>query len=175
MYGIAHGMAYLLDPLHLGNGLPGHIRKDIEDQLCAVPAEFDIAPPFFDSNVHREKLFLQYTAFIIDAKAEQDGNTFRYQMLVQRKKTPLQWWLTDGAQWPELQQEVAIKLFSMATSSASCERNFSTMGFIHSKLRNSLSPATVEKLVFIKSNIAAFYDHKPDDEEHESSSDDNED
>jgi hypothetical protein len=34
------------------------------------------------------------------------------------------------------------------------------MGFIHSKLRNSLSAMsakTVEKLVFIKSNMGAFY------------------
>jgi hypothetical protein len=31
------------------------------------------------------------------------------------------------------------------------------MGFIHSKLRNSLSAKTVEKLVFIKSNTGAFY------------------
>jgi hypothetical protein len=31
------------------------------------------------------------------------------------------------------------------------------MGFIHSKLRNSPSAKTVEKLVFIKSNMGAFY------------------
>jgi hypothetical protein len=45
----------------------------------------------------------------------------------------------------------------MATSSATAEQNFSTMGFIHSKLCNILSPKTVEKLVFIKSNLVAFY------------------
>jgi hypothetical protein len=45
----------------------------------------------------------------------------------------------------------------MATSSATAEHQLSTMGFIHSKLCNSLSPKTVEKLVFIKSNLAAFY------------------
>jgi hypothetical protein len=45
----------------------------------------------------------------------------------------------------------------MATSSAVSERNFSTMGFIHSKLRNSQSVKTVEKLLFIKSNMGAFY------------------
>jgi hypothetical protein len=31
------------------------------------------------------------------------------------------------------------------------------MGFIHSKLRNSLNAKTIEKLVFIKSNMGAFY------------------
>ncbi len=45
----------------------------------------------------------------------------------------------------------------METSSAASERNFSTMGFIYSKLRNSLGTKTVEKLVFIKSNMGAFY------------------
>ena len=44
----------------------------------------------------------------------------------------------------------------MTSSSAASERNFSTMGFIHSKLRNSLRPKTVEKLVYIKCNVSAF-------------------
>jgi hAT family C-terminal dimerisation region len=55
-------------------------------------------------------------------------------------------------------QHVAIKLFTMATSGAASERNFSTMAFIHSKLRNSLSVVSVEKLVYIKSILPAFYD-----------------
>ena len=62
----------------------------------------------------------------------------------------------DGCEWPEL-QKIATKLVSMAMSSAAAEWNFSTMDFIHSKLCNSLSPKTVEKLVFIKNNLAAFY------------------
>jgi len=33
------------------------------------------------------------------------------------------------------------------------------MGFIHSKLRNALATKTVEKIVFIKSNLSAFYDY----------------
>jgi hypothetical protein len=31
------------------------------------------------------------------------------------------------------------------------------MGFIHSKLKNSQNAKTVEKLLFIKSNMGAFY------------------
>ena len=50
------------------------------------------------------------------------------------------------------------------------------MGFIHSKLRNSLVPQTFEKLVFIKSNIPAFYDTPvPDPDDIECSSSDSED
>ncbi len=51
----------------------------------------------------------------------------------------------------------------MATSSATSERNFSMMGFIHSKLKNSLNAKTVEKLVFIKSNMGAFYNYPTSD------------
>ena len=51
----------------------------------------------------------------------------------------------------------------MAASSASSERNFSTFGFIHSKLRNLLSSETVRKLVFVKTN-ANKVDWCPEDE-----------
>jgi hypothetical protein len=61
-------------------------------------------------------------------------------------------------------------------SSAAFERNFLMMGFIHSKLRNALATRIVEKLIFIKSNLSAFYDYPaPDDNviEYSSESDDN--
>jgi hypothetical protein len=64
----------------------------------------------------------------------------------------------DGTDYPMF-HKIAIKLFTMATSSVASERNFSTMGFIHSKLRNALATKFVEKLVFIKSNLSAFYNY----------------
>jgi hypothetical protein len=75
----------------------------------------------------------------------------------------LQYWLTDGLQWPDF-QKIAVKLFSMATSSASSDRSFSTMGYIHSKLRNSLNAKTIQKIVFTKSNLPAFHDQQVGDE-----------
>jgi len=48
----------------------------------------------------------------------------------------------------------------MITSSAFSERNFSTMGFIHSKLRNRLSPDSVNMLTYVKYNDG---DYQPDD------------
>ena len=76
-------------------------------------------------------------------------------MLAEKRKTPLQFWMSDGNAWPEL-RKITVKLFSLATSTAASEKNFSTFGFIHSKLRNSLSRESVEKLVFIKSNYPLF-------------------
>ncbi|ETV90192.1 hypothetical protein H310_14974 [Aphanomyces invadans] len=60
---------------------------------------------------------------------------FGHSSRVEGNKTVLQYWLVDGKYWPELRQ-IAFKLFSMATSSAASERNWSIMGFIHSNLRN---------------------------------------
>ncbi|KAH6569974.1 hypothetical protein BASA60_007997 [Batrachochytrium salamandrivorans] len=54
--------------------------------------------------------------------------------------------------------EDSYQAFSMATSSAASERNFSTMGFIHTKLQNCLNVETVEKLVFIKDNLPSFHE-----------------
>jgi hypothetical protein len=61
-------MAYRLDPLYLGIGLPFQIRKVIEDQLCAMSTELGIyPPPIIDSRVHQEKLFLQYKGMVPSA------------------------------------------------------------------------------------------------------------
>jgi hypothetical protein len=81
-----------------------------------------------------------------------------------QKKSPLQWWMIEGRRFPLLQM-IAVKVFSMTTSSAASERNFSTMGFIHTKLCNRLSPGTFEKLVFIRSNLVALENYPVPDAE----------
>ena len=48
-------------------------------------------------------------------------------------------------------------MFSMVTSSASSEREFSSMAFIHSKLRNRLGNDKVNKLIFIKNNAGQVF------------------
>ena len=82
----------------------------------------------------------------------------------------MQFWTVDGKQWPLL-RKIALNIFSMACSSASSERNFSTMGFIHTKLRNRLGKNKVEKLVYIKTNVPQFVDGKMDYSASEESSD----
>jgi hAT family C-terminal dimerisation region len=57
--------------------------------------------------------------------------------------------------WP-LFAHLALKVFSVASSSAASERNFSTMGLMHSKLRNCLGLDTVEKLVYVTTNNLQF-------------------
>jgi len=49
---------------------------------------------------------------------------------------------------------IAPRLLSVPCSSAACERNRSSFGLIHTKLRNKLLYNMVEKLVTIRSNLS---------------------
>jgi hypothetical protein len=153
MYGDSHGLSYLLDPRYIGERLSIEKRKDLENLLFAFPLS-DSDPQQQESMI---KIYQQYTQFVISAQAEKQTQSFRFDMLLRKVKTPLQYWQTDGIVWPEL-QSVCLRLFSLATSTASCERNFSAHGFVHSKLRNSLSQQKVEKLVYIRNNFTQFHD-----------------
>lgn len=51
------------------------------------------------------------------------------------KKEPIEWWWNHGGETLEL-QSFAIRLLSQVANSSSCERNWSTYGFIHSLKRN---------------------------------------
>ena len=53
-------------------------------------------------------------------------------------------------------QQLAIKVLSIPTSSAAAERNFSTFGFIHNKIRNRLKNDRVKKLVYIYGNLRMY-------------------
>ena len=53
-------------------------------------------------------------------------------------------------------QQLAIKVLSIPTSSAAAERNFSTFGFIHSKVRNRLQNERVKKLVYVYGNLQLY-------------------
>ena len=48
--------------------------------------------------------------------------------------------------------DLAIKILLMPSSSAATERTFSTRGFIHRKLRNSLTNERASRLTYIKQN-----------------------
>jgi hypothetical protein len=105
-------------------------------------------------DTRRENLYRQFSDFVISAGCERKSNSFRSKMLRDKRETPLQYWQADDVALPLL-RDIAIKLFAMASSSAASERNFSTFGFIHSKLRKSQVAEKVQKLVFIKTNYPA--------------------
>ena len=47
---------------------------------------------------------------------------------------------------------LALELFNCTANSVACERAFSTMNFLHTKLRNRMTITTTDKLLFIYIN-----------------------
>ncbi|KAJ1337100.1 hypothetical protein BSLG_006860 [Batrachochytrium salamandrivorans] len=138
IYGDAHGFGNILDPRYLGDGMDRELRSQVEDLLFAFGPD--------ESTERKEKIYNKYTKFRVSALQERTADSFRFKMLKKGTKTVMQYWVSDGNDWPVLQQ-VALRVFSMACSTVASERNFSTFGFIHTKLRNSLTEDNVRKLV----------------------------
>ena len=145
MYGDAHGIAYLLDPRYLGDGMSRTLRKEVEDVIYGYPTKNGTT-----NNTRKEQMAQEYTSFRIEALDERQQQSFRFKLIGQSKSV-LQWWIADGTDWPLL-QDLAKRVFSLPASSAASERNFSTFSFVHSKLRNRLDEEKVLKLVYIKTN-----------------------
>ncbi|EXX66305.1 hypothetical protein RirG_125100 [Rhizophagus irregularis DAOM 197198w] len=74
-------------------------------------------------------------------------------------ETPILWWLsTDDTK--KYLQELALHVLSVTPHSASCERGFSTLGWIYGKHRLRLQTSKVESMAKIRS----FYISKVNDE-----------
>ncbi|CAG8628838.1 2135_t:CDS:2 [Dentiscutata erythropus] len=58
----------------------------------------------------------------------------------------------------EYAEYIALRILSIPPTSAACERNWSTFGFIHNKLRNRLNDPKVEKCVYIQWNLRILRD-----------------
>ena len=64
MYGVAHGLSYLLDPRLLGDGLPTPNFRELEDKLCNTP--IDDTTPVDDTR--RMSMYSELTDFIFSAR-----------------------------------------------------------------------------------------------------------
>lgn len=65
---------------------------------------------------------------------------------------PINWWTLVARRYPLL-STIARQVLSIPSTSAASERNWSSFGFIHSKLRNRLGDDKVEKCVYLYWNI----------------------
>ncbi|XP_075668925.1 uncharacterized protein LOC142638744 [Castanea sativa] len=65
---------------------------------------------------------------------------------------PISWWEQFGLGAPDL-QSFAIRMLSQCCSATSCERNWSTFEYVHSKKRNGLEHKRVNDLVFVHYNL----------------------
>jgi hypothetical protein len=139
-----HGAGYCLDPEFLSDeGLAiGNDRDACIKDLLAV---IDKLIPDVDS---RDKARASYASFrakegVLGSEAAQrDASSWPAH----------QWWEVYGVGHPKLQR-LAVRVLSQVTSACSCERNWSTYDFIHSKKRNKLKPQRARDLVYAFTNI----------------------
>uniref|UniRef100_A0A915I3Z3 BED-type domain-containing protein n=1 Tax=Romanomermis culicivorax TaxID=13658 RepID=A0A915I3Z3_ROMCU len=101
----------------------------------------------------RNAMYDQIRDYTTAANIEKQRKSWKFKVLIEGKKSRLEYWLTDGAGWPLL-QEIAVELLSPSLSSTSNEiRSRSSFNAIHSKLRDLLSDDTINKLVFVKMDL----------------------
>lgn len=65
---------------------------------------------------------------------------------------PINWWTLVARRYPIL-STIARQILSIPSTSAASERNWSSFGFIHNKLRNRLEDNKVEKCVYLYWNM----------------------
>lgn len=105
----------------------------------------------------------QGTSFAMTARAE--WARFKLQMadwktnhpgrlahLTNHETSLYDWWMGMPDSYGHL-KEIALVVFAMPHSTASCERSFSSLAFIHNKLRNRLGNAKVKQLLTVYINL----------------------
>lgn len=90
MYGDAHGVAYILDPRYLGDGMLRTLWNKLEDYIFKFPKKDGAT-----SEERINQMAQEYTAFRIEALSERSQETFRFKM-IGKANSVLQWWLADG-------------------------------------------------------------------------------
>lgn len=149
----AHLLANLLDPIHGGQDLGDDVKAQTEAMLLSFPA----ADGFPRTDEAKEALYLQYTDYQIVSLQLRSGHgdPFVLRMLKERKKSPLQYWLTDGGRWPTL-QHIACRVHSMPPCAVVSSHVLQRPNFSLQRLRPRLNSLAVEKIAFLRANARAL-------------------
>jgi hypothetical protein len=143
MYADAHGVAFLLDPtffLEHYRVLPDDMLK-LEEYVCESPVSDTSGK---NDMTRKLALMKELTAFQTFVRRHFTVKDLFYEWLTREEDPmgPVAYWEKFGHKWPLL-QKIALNIFALVATSAASERNFSTLAFIHSKLRNRLSNVKV--------------------------------
>jgi hypothetical protein len=76
------------------------------------------------------------------------------------KEVPHLWWFTSGSVG-KLLPRIARRILAQVVSLSSCERNWSSYSFVHSKARNRLLPSRAEDLVYVYTNSRVLNQNVP--------------
>ncbi|ETP31819.1 hypothetical protein F442_19349 [Phytophthora nicotianae P10297] len=147
--GSAHLLAYLLDPVLLGEDLPADIKTETEKKLMASLRGDGTQLSVSD----KEALYTQYVDFKKHALNQKTNkaDTLAFRALKERKKSPLQFWFADGSKWPVL-QAIACRIFVMPVCAPSSARAVKEAGAASSVLRHKKDLLMSDKLTFVRLN-----------------------
>lgn len=153
LYSDAHGVAYLLHPRYIGCRMDVRLWDEVLQLIQTFP--YDDSTPC--DQARAIALTQEVNEYITYAKSHRDNNTVMFQSLCTNPRTVsgLGWWMQNGHHFPNVAL-IAKKVLSLVAGSAMTEREFSSQGFIHSKLRNRLGHGTLNQCMSIRSNMKAF-------------------
>lgn len=144
VHGEAHSIAFLLDPRYCNVQMEDDYRSSLLDYI--VDYKFNATDAI--SNEIKELRLKDLGQFHMSCRNSENRII---QWIRDGTVTIITYWQTYGASYPYI-QPIAIRIFSLITTTASAERNWSTHAFIHSQARNRLAGEKVEKLIYIKTN-----------------------
>ncbi len=146
MYGDAHGISFLLDPRYMGEKM-SHTDKDKIIDFVTETFPYTCAGAKFSARTE----WMRWKRHIEDTK-ELYPHRLKNLDPSNQEISLYDWWRDQPDEFAHL-KEIALVVFSMPVSSASCERTFSSWSFIHNKLRTRLDDARVIKLVYVYVNM----------------------
>jgi hypothetical protein len=135
-----HGAAHALDPEYHSHPFDaaGEVDTSLDNVIQKLLNEADAAKALaqYHDYKHQQQAFVPINAHL---KAAADMPAWK-------------WWAVYGKRAPELRR-VAMRVLACTAVSSSCERNWSTFEFIHSRKRNKLTPARCNNLVYVFSTM----------------------
>ncbi len=166
MHTSSMGMAYMLDPsMGGGNDMVGSDFADTVEQLetyVTTNRGILFSDMGFDEELSDDDLLDSVRAELRSFTTMAAEPTSEEKTIMRLYPNPLSWWINRGKRYALLRQ-IALRIFSVPTSSASSERIWSIFDHIHSKRRNRLADWRVDALVFIYANNA-FRENLNDDD-----------
>ncbi|CAI5726362.1 unnamed protein product [Peronospora effusa] len=142
IYGDSHGVAYMLDPLYLGESLDERKKQEVESfisRFCEHEGHI------VDISTQLE----QYKAMVDELK---QNNSAFWELLQSGAVSPHDFWIERRGQFPHLHQ-LAVAVFSLPASSSSPAPSFGVQGFtVHSRFSRALPLGQLEKLTHVYCN-----------------------
>eukprot|EP00644_Phytophthora_capsici_P000316 jgi/Phyca11/540145/estExt2_Genewise1Plus.C_PHYCAscaffold_40551 len=141
IYGDSHGVAYTLDPLHLGEALDDAKKQGVENSIVR----------FCELEGHNVDILLQLQTYKAMVNELKDTSPEYWQLIQSGAMSPRDFWMERRSQFPYLHQ-LADAVFGLPAS-ASASPSFGAQSLtVHSRFNRKLAPVQLQKLTHVYCN-----------------------